>query len=562
MATFIVPPYDDEPWPSLGGQVCDFIEDRAVFGPGSLKGYPAQLDDEKRAAVWKSYELYPQLVTRAFAGAGPGLIVRDAHPLAGRRRFRRVRFSWRKGSAKTELMGWVAYVELHPEGPVRFDGWDASGQPVGRPVNDPYIPLLAYTKEQVEELAYGVLMTVCELGPDSALFDIGKERILRLDGRGRESGKAVPLAGSPNARDGARTTFQGFDETHRLDLDRLRDAYNTMEANLPKRPIDDPWSLGITTAGVPGGGSVAEMDKDEAEAIDRGEIDEPELFYFHREAGPDHDLTTLEGRIEAVREASGPAIAAWSDLRGIAKQWDRPRTDRRYLERVWLNRWTQAESQAFDAKRWRDDLAKPGAVIPDREPVALGLDGSRWKDTTALVATSLRTKLQQVVGLWIPEDYATDDGIPAAEVEAACDAAFKRWTVTRLYGDPAFGWDSVLSSLGGKHGPKRVLLFYTDARNLRRTAQACHNYSSAIRAGEVTNDGSDVFARHIGAAQKRDIRMSDDEGQPLWVIEKERHDSPNKIDLAMAGVLSWQAALDSIHAGEGQPAPAAYVYVY
>jgi len=541
MATFIVPPFDEEPWPSLGGQVCDLIEDLAVFGPGSLKGQPARLDDEKRAAVWKAYEVYPR-----------------GHELAGRRRFRRVRFSWRKGTAKTELLGWVSFAELHPEGPVRFDGWDASGNPVGRPVNDPYIPLLAYTQEQVSELAYGVLMTVCELSPDAALFDVGAERIIRLDGRGREGGKAVPLAGSPNARDGARTTFQGFDETHRLDTDRLRAAYVTMEANLPKRPLDDPWSLGITTAGVPGGGSVAEMDKDEAEAIDRGEVDEPELFYFHREAGPAHDLTTLEGRIEAVREASGPAVAAWSDLRGIAKQWDRPTADRRYLERVWLNRWTQAESQAFDAARWRE-LARPGVAIPDGEPVSLGLDGSRWKDTTALVATSLRSKRQQVVGLWVPEDYP--DGVPAGEVEAACDAAFARWQVTRLYGDPAFGWDAVLSSLGGKHGPKRVVLFYTDSRNLRRTATACRQYASAIKSGEVANDGSDEFARHVGAAQKRDIRMTDDEGVPLWVIEKERHDSPNKIDLAMAGVLSWQAALDSIHAGESQQTTS-YAYVF
>ncbi len=541
MGTFIVPPFDEEPWPSLGGQVCDFIEDLAVFGPGSLKGQPARLDDEKRAAIWKAYEVYPR-----------------GHELAGRRRFRRVRFSWRKGTAKTELMGWVSFAELHPEGPVRFDGWDAAGNPVGRPVRDPYIPLLAYTKEQVEELAYGVLMTVCELSPDADLFDVGKERIIRLDVRGRADGKAVPLASSPNARDGARTTFQGFDETHRLDLDRLREAYVTMEANLPKRPLDDPWSLGITTAGVPGGGSVAEMDKDEAESIARGDVEEPELFYFHREASPGHDLSTLDGRIEAVREASGPAVAAWSDLRGVAKQWDRKGADLRYLERVWLNRWTQAEAQAFDAARWRE-LAKPAAVIPDGEPVSLGLDGSRWKDTTALVATSLRTKLQQVVGLWVPEDYV--EGVPANEVEASADAAFARWQVTRLYGDPAFGWDSVLSSLGGKHGPKRAVLFYTDARNLRRTATACRNYASAIKSGEVSNDGGDDFARHVGAAQKRDIRMTDDDGAPLWVIEKERHDSPSKIDLAMAGVLSWQAALDSIHAGEaGQMDSYAYVF--
>lgn len=532
----------DEPsWPSLGRQVCQFIEERAVYGPGSLKGQPAELDEEKRAAIWKAYEVYPK-----------------DHALAGRRRFRRVRFSWRKGTAKTELMAWIAFAELHPEGPVRFDGWDARGNPVGRPVRDPYIPLLAYTKDQVEELAYGALMTVCQEGPDEALFDVGLERIFRIDSRGKADGKAVPLAQSPNARDGARTTFQGYDETHRLDLPRTLRAYETMEANLPKRPLDDPWSLGITTAGVPGGGSVAEKDKDEAESILRGEIEEPELFYFHREAGPQHDLSTLAGRIEAVREASGPAVAKWSDLRGIAKQWDRPGADQRYLERTWLNRWTQADAQAFDAKRWRDELARPDYAIPLGAAVSGGFDGSRWKDCTALVVTELSTGFQHRLWMWAPDP---DHPVPPAAADEAVDEMFARWNVTRLYGDPAQGWDDGLARWSGRYGPKRVVWFYTDSRNLRSTALMCRSYASGIRAGEVTNDGDKEFAAHIGHAQKRDIRMSDEDGVPLWVMEKERHDSPNKIDCAMAGGLSWQARIDSIKAGEGAEPPARRVVV-
>lgn len=530
MTTFVVPPLDDDPWPTLGGQVCSLIEERAVFGPGSLKGQPAKLDDEKRAAIYRAYEIYPK-----------------GHALEGRRRFKRVRLSWRKGTAKTELAAWIAYAELHPEGPVRFDGWDASGEPVGRPVRDPYIPMLAYTEEQVEELAFGALFVVVTEGADADLFDAGLERILRLDHRGRADGKAVPLAGSPNARDGARTTFQHYDEPHRLDTPRLISAYNTMEANLPKRPLDDPWSLGTTTSGVPGGGSVAELDKDEAEAIDRGEVEEPELWYFHREASPDHDLSTLEGRVEAIREASGPA-AEWSDLRSIAKQWDRPGADRAYLERVWLNRWTQAEAQAFDARKWRQELARPDFTIPAGDGVAVGFDGSRWRDTTALIVTHIASGFQHRFGLWVPEDLQ-DGEVPTAEVDEAVAEIFDRWQVARFYGDPAQGWDQNLATWSGQHGPKVVALFYTDSRNLRRTASMCRTYASAIKSGEVTHDGDEQFASHIANAQKRDTRMMDEDGKPLWVMAKERRDSENKIDCAMAGGLSWQARLDAIASG-------------
>lgn len=541
MSTFVVPPLDGEPWPTLGKGVCDLIEERAVFGPGSLKGQPAKLDAETKAIIYKGYEVFPR-----------------SHPQAGRRRFRRVRISARKGTAKTEKLGWVAFAELHPEGPVRFDGWDAYGNPVGRPVRDPYIPLLAYTAEQVEELAFNVLYVVCTEGVDADLFDAGLERIIRLDERGRADGKAVPLAQSPNARDGARTTFQGYDETHRLDLPRNIEAYETMEANLPKRPLDDPWSMGITTAGEPGKGSVAERDKDEAEAIERGEIEEPELFYFHREASPGHDLGTLEGRVEAIREASGPA-AEWSDLRGIAKQWDRPSADHTYLERVWLNRWTKSAAQAFDVKRWREQLARPGFRIPRGAMVTAGFDGSRWKDTTGLVVTHVPTGFQMRYGLWVPEDCPGGE-VPTGEVDELVAQLFATFNVLRLYGDPAQGWDDPLASWAGRYGMKRVVYFYTDSRNLRKTATMCANYAGAIRGGDVTNDGDAVFARHVGAAQRRELNLVDDEGKPLWVMAKERHDSPNKIDLAMAGGLSWQARLDAVAAGLAVDSGPSYAY--
>jgi hypothetical protein len=416
--------------------------------------------------------------------------------------------------------------------------------------------MLAFTQEQVHELAYGVLYTVCTEGPDADLFDSSLERIIRLGDRGAD-GKAVPLAGSPNARDGARTTFQYYDETHRLHSPLLLSAYEAMEANLPKRPLDDPWSLGTTTAGEPGQGSVAEKDKDEAEKIARGEVPEPELFYFHREAGthnPDtgikYDLERFEDRVEAIREASGPSVAKWSDLRGIAKQWDRPGVDLSYLERVWLNRWTQAAAQAYDVKAWASHAAG-GASIADGSEISLGFDGSRWKDTTALVATEMATGLQVPLGLWVPDE---DNPVDPVEVTATCDDVFSRFRVVRMYGDPAQGWDEQLADLASRYGPKVVLFFYNDSRNLRNTAYMCRSYQKAIFTGEVHGNGDEDMTKHLGHAQKHEIKMVDEEGKPLWVVRKERHDSEKKIDIAMAGGMSHQARLDAFKSG-WQPHP-------
>ena len=139
-----------------------------------------------------------------------------------------------------------------------------------------------------------------------------------------------------------------------------------------------------------------------------------------------------------------------------------------------------------------------------------------------------------------------------SEVTASVDELFRLFDVVRFYGDPAQGWDEQLAEWAGKHGPKKVLFFYTDSRNMRRIAESCGQYASAIRSGEVLNDGDHEFMSHISSAQKREIKMVDDEGKPLWTITKERHDSLNKIDLAMCGVLSWRARLDALAAGEGQ----------
>lgn len=531
MAVLCVPPLDDEPWPSLGGQVCDFLEERAVFGPGSLKGEPARLDDEKRAAVWRAYEVFPK-----------------GHPLAGRRRFKRAGLSWRKGTAKTEWAAWIAYVELHPEGPVRCDGFDARGNPVGRPVRDPYIPLLAYTEEQTEELAYAALLVVVQEGPDADLFDAGLDRILRLDSRGRPDGKATALAGSPNARDGARTTFQHFDEPHRMHLPKLLQAHETMTANLPKRPLEDPWSLYTTTAGEPGQGSVAEEIHKEAELIARGEISDPELFYFHREAGTGHDLTTVDGRIAAVADATGP-VGEYGpgQFRDIARQWDRPGADKSYLERVWLNRWVRSERQAFDPERWKELGPKSGRLtLEPGRLVTAGFDGARFRDATAIVVTDVLTARQYLWALWERPEDAEDWECPESEVTASVEDLMFRMRVWAFYGDPPH-WTETMGAWSGRW-PDKVKEWWTNRH--KPMALAVRAYREAMDSGAVLNDGNPDFARHIAAAGRKNLPIVDDDGQPLHILCKQRAD--RKFDAAMAGCLSWRAYLDAVAAGAAE----------
>jgi hypothetical protein len=532
VALLVVPSLDEAPWPTLGGQVCDFLEERSIFGPGSLKGEPYRIDDEFRAQVYRAYEVYPK-----------------GHPWAGRRRFKRVGISVRKGLAKTEKLAQLTLVELHAEGPVRCDGFDAYGEPVGRPVRDPYIPLLAVTVEQVEELAYGALYVIVTEGPDADLFDSSLERIVRLDQHGRADGKAVPLSNSPGARDGARTTFQGFDEPHRLFLPRAVAAHETMVANLEKRVLEDPWGLYVGTAGEPGQGSIAEGIHAEAELIDRGEIDDPQLFYFYRWAKRNYDMTDLDERIEAVTEATGP-IGEYGpgQFHSIAKQWDRPKADKNYLERVWLNRWTRSEAQAFDAIRWAEELARPDE-IPAGAFVAAGFDGARFRDSTGIVLTDIATGKQQLWATWERPVDVEDWEVPEHEVTAAWEQIVTRFELWRCYGDPPH-WTETYGSWAARW-PDQFEEWWTNrtshmAKAVRayREGQATAAVTHVSRPGNPTDE---AFDRHVAAAGRKDVNLWDDDGTRLYVLSKIHED--RKFDNAMAGCLSWTAYLDAVKTG-------------
>lgn len=555
MGLLIVPGRDEEPWPSFGGELCSFIEERGIYGPGSLQGQPYQIDPEFRAFLWKACEVYPQIVSKAFAGGGPGLIVHEPHPWAGRRRFKRVGLSVRKGLAKTEKQALIVYSHIHPEGPGRCDGFDASGNPVAAPIRAPYVPMLAYSLDQVEELAYGALKYIIENGPDADCFDVTKDRALRIDEYGRADGGAHPLAQAPDSRDGGRTTLNAFDEPHRLYLPRHLAAHETMAANLPKRPLDDPYSLYVGTAGELGQGSVAENLHAEAEAIRDGKIERADLLYLYRSDDGGHDLTVKAERIAAISEATGPA-GEWGpgQFDDIASQWDRPGADLSYLERVWLNRWIKSAQQFFDAKRWADlhhaggDTSKPErGRIPAGALVGIGFDGARFRDSTAIVITDLITGTQELTGIWEKDLDAAEWEVDPDAVEQTLDYIFETYDVWRMYGDPPY-WVTEMGRWAGRH-KGRVEEWWTNRRKVM--AYALRAYSEAQSAGAVgwtaQDPNAEAFARHIAAAAPRKSGLFDDRGEALMILQKLHPD--RKFDAAMAGCLSWQVYLDAAKVG-------------
>jgi len=511
--SLVVPELDTEPWPSLGGQVCAFIEGLLVHGPGDVLGDPIRLMDEMRLAIWRMYEVYPQ-----------------GHELAGRRRFKRAAISRCKGWAKTELLAWLGIVELDPEGPVRCDGFDSRGEPVGRGIRDPFIPMVATTEEQSDDLAFGAAREIlmrCDLGNQ---YDVGVEMITPKDA----PGKMASYSTAPLARDGARTTFQGFDETHGLIRESQRRGHATMLRNIGKRKAADGWSLETTTMYSPGEGSVAEATHNYALDIARGLITDPRLYFDHRQAGGVWDLSSRSQLRKAVEEACGDAD--YIDVDSIVSAYYDPTTNRDEHARYHLNQ------RRRGGGRWLNPDAYEPLAAPRRRPkrgagvrVVLFFDGSYKRDSTALVGVTVAERPH----VWVEAVWEKPRSLGPVEwrvsrgaVDAALERAFADYQVAELACDP-HGWHHELEEWQQRWGDVVVEF---DTGQPARMGPAADTFMQALKDQAFTHDGSEPLMRHFGNCFQENRRG-------YQVPVKQNPDSPDKIDLAVGAVGGLARAL-------------------
>jgi len=373
-----------ELWPSLGGWACDWIEAYCVHGPGPVRGQPAKLTDEERKFLWNGYEVAPK-----------------GHPREGRRRWSRAAYVRRKGVRKTEFSDWITCFELL--GPCRFDGWDADGNPVGRPIVSPFIPVAATSLEQSEDTLWGAIYATVTEGPicDEFALDIGLDRIIEL----RSGGEMKPVTASSIARDGGRPTFSPRDEIHlwfAAELVRLNDA---LLRNLTKRPHDQPWALGTTTAWAPGQGSVAEAESKEAELAAVGQLPADTILWDHRRAADHWNLDDDDELEQAIIEASGDALP-WTDVELNRREFRRgARSDgKRYYLSIPASA-TSDESWLKDDPKAFEECREPDLKELDRNggPVTVGVDSALRSDSIAVVAGQERADgtVAAVARVWV-----------------------------------------------------------------------------------------------------------------------------------------------------------------
>lgn len=431
-----------------------------------------------------------------------------------------------KGWGKSPVMAALALAELC--GPVRFDGLDAKGQPVGVPASMPWVQIAGVSEKQTTNTMSMVLAMIGE-SPivDEYGLDPGLTRVFAQNG-----GRLEPITASAPTAEGARPTFCVLDETHHWS--KANGGHKLAEVirrNLGKSRDGMARSVETTNAHEQGAESVAERSYDAWQAQVTGRARSTTILYDSREAPPGVVLADADGLLDALTVTYGDS--SWVDLERIRDEVYDPSTPPSEARRFYLNQLAVAEDAWLDPTEW-DACARPDIVVADGDAVTLGFDGSTTDDHTALIGCHIESDHLFEIGVFTPDQTGEVD---RAGVDLAVRQAFDRYDVVGFYAD-LHPWESYIDrwaeELGGelavKAGPRQPIAWDMRAR-LNQFTQACERLHAAIVAGQVTHDGGERMRQHFHNARRRPNRFGVGVG-------KEHRESARKIDAVPAAVLA------------------------
>lgn len=514
-------PNEDGEFATLGYDVGEWIESHVVIPDGYRQGQPYQLTDEMWRFLLHFYRLYP------YAAPWPA-------PDALRHTGAQLRRSQKWG--KDPFGAAISLAE--GLGPTRFDGWNAAGEPVGAPYPTPLMVCLGTSEDQTDN-TWRPLLNMIRLGPlvDLPGMDAGETRV-NLPGGGR----IEPVTTSARARLGAPMTFVTITESHLFSLQGgHRKVCGAVKRNVAG--MDGRW-LELTNAWDPTEGSEAQVTAESGD--ERVYVDTVEPVRVE-------DLTDDEALYAELLRQYGDSArerGGWVNLRGRIMHEVR---SARHLEadrrRFFLNEIVVGESVFVDPVRW--DLAAREDTLSPREQVAIGFDGSKYQDATALVASRLSDARLFCLRVWErPAGADRNWRVPAAEVDRVVRDTFAAYDVAYLFADP-YRWQDYLDQWASSF-PDRVVEFPTNVE--QRMDRAIERFTTSFAEGEITHDGSPHLARHMRNAvlvkgSRKKPRPGEEDAIQTHYLKMAKRGDGMLIDLAVAAVLAHQARGQAIEDG-------------
>lgn len=504
--------------PTLGWQVIDWIEEFLIVPDGAFEGQPFLLSDVQKQFILGMYQLKPDAEVDVTKPSRAFEYTRGAQLVAPQK--------WGKGPLSAAIIVAEAY------GPVLFDGWNADGEPVGRPWPTPLIQVTAVSEDQTDNV-WRVLVPMIEHGKLAHdIPDTGETRINLPEG-----GRIEPVTASARSRLGQRITFVEQDETHDWNQRNggrlLADTQRRNLAGMGGRFLDtgNAWD--------PAEDSVAQATYERDTGVFKVMVES--------KAG---SIRNKRERMKVLNDLYSGSW--WVDTERISEEIDNllERGELAQAERFFMNRIVPSEDRAFDIRRW-EELKRNNHRVLNGMRIVVGVDGARYRDSLAMIATEVDTGFMWPLGIWTRPPHAPDDyEHDFEEVDGVLQDAFNTYDVWRVYIDPGSQFANISALVDiwqGRWGAKRVIAWMMTRPRI--TAYAVRNFASAIATGDLSHNGDDLFAEHIANARRSQTTVLDEDGRPMFLLRKETPMSAKKIDAAAAAVLSWEARGDCIASG-------------
>lgn len=203
------------------------------------------------------------------------------------------------------------------------------------------------------------------------------------------------------------------------------------------------------------------------------------------------------------------------------------------FRRAYLNQSREHDARWLPSGAWASRKHPDGLAFPaDGTPITLGFDGSYNNDATALVGCTMDGHLFKVAVWERPNGAADTWVVPRDEVDVAVATAFRRWKVKAMAVDRS-RWVSETQIWVERFGSEVVIDI---PQSRARMIPASALFYTAVVQGLLTHDGDPDLARHLANAITRETPDG------AYVTKEGRH-SPLKVDLAIAAVLAYQAAM-------------------
>ncbi|AHG23794.1 terminase large subunit [Mycobacterium phage EagleEye] len=457
-----------------------------------------------------------------------------------------------KGWGKDPFSAALALAELC--GPVAFSHFDSDGNPVGKRRAAPWITVAAVSQDQTKNtFSLFPVMISKQLKSEYGL-EVNRF-IIYAEGGGR----IEAATSSPASMEGNRPTFVIQNETQWWGQGpdgKVNEGHamaEVIEGNMTK--VDGARTLSICNAHIPGTETVAEKAYVEWQDVQSGKSIDSGMMYDALEAPADTPVSEIPSQkedpvgfaegLEKLRQ--GIIIArgdsTWLPIDDIIKSILSTKNKITESRRKFLNQVNASEDSWLSPQEWdRIALVDPVFKLQPKQRIALGFDGSKSNDWTALVACRIDDGFLTVLNVWDPNKFGGE--VPREDVDAAIHSAFAKYDVVAFRADVK-EFEAYVDQWGRAYkkrlkvnaSPNSPVAFDMRGQQ-KRFAFDCERLEDAVLEREACHDGNPVLRQHVLNAKRHPTTYD------AIAIRKVTKNSSKKIDAAVCAVLAFGARQD------------------